>query len=224
MKIVQLMSGGLDSVGQALLLSREGHEILPLYVKFRIGGGKQAKEINRTEKLSAIAGFLKPVIIKHRIRKEEYGTRDRQLVKIAADVAREKGFDAVAIATSYYPDMESVADIDWEDMNPILLEKAAGMKVVTLEMHKSTLLQRLNPADRELLFETTSCQLWWKKECGRCYRCAERHAAFLVVLGYDRTEYMHNPEEAKKWKYMIEQESGVATKLTNVKEMQVSSE
>jgi len=207
MKIVQLMSGGLDSVGQAILLKEERHEVQPLYVKFRIGGGKQAKEIRAAKKLSSILKFPEPIIVKHRIKKEEYETRDRQLVTIAASIAREKGYDAIAIATSYYPEVEDpVADIDWEDMNPEKLEEAAEMKVITLEMHKAELLQKIDPTYIDSLFETTSCQLWWKKECGRCYRCAERHAAFVALLGFDKTEYLYDPEKSKQWSYMISQE------------------
>ncbi len=209
MKVIQLMSGGMDSVGQALLLKAEGHLIQPLYVKFRIGGGKQAKEIAAVTKISSIVGFPKPIIVTHRIRKEEYATRDQKLVQIAGTVARQIEFEAVAIATSYYPDEEPVANIDWADLNPENLEEAAGMKVITLEMHKAALLQKLSPENRELLFNTTSCQMWWKDECGRCYRCAERHAAFISLLGYDKTRYMHDPKQAKKWEFMIKQESKV---------------
>ena len=94
--------------------------------------------------LSIILKFPEPIIVKHRIKKEEYETRDRQLVTIASTIAREKGYDAVAIATSYYPEVEDpVANIDWEDMNPEKLEEAAGMKVITLEMHKAELLQKM---------------------------------------------------------------------------------
>jgi len=213
-KVVQLMSGGLDSVGQAILLKKEGHEIQPLYIKFRLGGGKQSKEVVAVKKLSRILEFSKPIIVKHRIKKEEYKTRDRQLVAIAASIAKEKECNAIAIATSYYPEVENpVADIDWEDLDPKNLERAAGMKVITLEMHKAELLQKINCDDWDLLFKTTSCQMWWKKECGKCYRCVERHASFIVSLGFDRTEYLHDPKKSKHWPNMFNQELNSVRKI-----------
>jgi 7-cyano-7-deazaguanine synthase in queuosine biosynthesis len=206
-KFIQLFSGGFDSVGQAILLLNEGHEVVAMYVKFRKGGGKQAKELKRA-KWFAEQLRIPFVVWEHRIPKSEYSRRDHTLVEIAAKYARSTGAHRVAIATSYQPDVANpIANIDWEDMNPESLSKAAGMPVETLEKLKSELLDELWEDQREMLFETTSCQLWFKKECGRCYRCAERHAAFMVALGYDQTEYSHDPEQAKAWPEMLRQES-----------------
>ena len=218
MKVVQLMSGGFDSVGQAMLLLNQGHEVQPLYIRFRLGGGKESKEINRSQECAQKLGLPEPIIIRHRIPSSEYDRRDHTLVELAAGIAREIGYEAVAIATSYYPGTDAVANIDWEDMNPRSLEQRAGMKVFTLEMHKGELLHQLEPAQKRILFDTTSCQLWFKLECGRCYRCAERHAAFIVALGYDNTVYNHNPKKAKAWSLMLEKELNACRKEGNKSE------
>lgn len=201
MKVLQLCSGGFDSVAQALHLHNQGQEVGLLYIKFRIGGGKQSKEIKHMLQLAENFKF-KHYIIKQRIKKEDYDTRDRQLVKLASDVAREHGYDCLALGTSYYPNRQQIADIDWADLNPKNLEKSAGMPVITLQKEKNEILKLLTRRQRKYLFNTTSCQLWFNKECGRCYRCAERHAAFLNVLGYDKTVYSHNPKEGKHWEVM----------------------
>lgn len=207
MKFILLFSGGFDSVGHAMHLLNQGHEVVALYVKFRKGGGKQAKELETAKK---IAGRLRiPFWVKqYHIPKEEYHHRDRTLVRIASGYARETGAHRVAISTSYYPEIATpVANIDWEDLKPENLAEVAGMPVTTLEMLKSELLEALRPEQQKLLFETTSCQLWFKKECGRCYRCAERHAAFMATLDYDETEYSNDPKTAKAWEKMLKQET-----------------
>lgn len=86
-------------------------------------------------------------------------------------------------------------------MNPEFLSEFAGMKVIILQKNKAELLQALPKKQQKILFKTTSCQLWYKKECGRCYRCAERHAAFLIIMGQDKTTYSHNPQLAEKWNH-----------------------
>ena len=45
----------------------------------------------------------------------------------------------------------------------------------------------------EALWETTSCQTWWKRGDGRCHSCLDRHVAIMVALGHDETPYMYPP-------------------------------
>ena len=203
--IVQLLSGGFDSVGQALLLQNAGHTIFPLYVRFRRAGGKQTKELNIVQRISKEQNFKDPVVIDHPIGKEQYDTRNRTLCQIAERHANSINADAIAIgAPTGHINIGNVPD---DDLDIALLEASVNIKLFTVGMFKSTILKELDNAQRRILFQTSSCQLWYKEECGQCYICVERHAAFIVVLGYDHTQYTVDPKVSKHWSALIEQEA-----------------
>ena len=98
-----------------------------------------------------------------------------------------------------------------DDINPTKLQESINLKLHTMGMYKSAILRQLGTKDQRALFNTTSCQMWFKSECGQCYICVERHAAFIVALGYDHTTYNYNPMASKYWKTLIEQEQQAYT-------------
>lgn len=202
--VVQLLSGGFDSVGQALLLQEQGFIIHPLYIKFRLGGGKQGKELQIVHDISVQQQFEVPHIISHRINKKDYSCRNRTLCVLAESYALSIGLTAVAIGTP--TGGVNLGDVNDDDINVKVLEANIGLKLHTMGMYKSEIIKKLPPYKQRLLFQTTSCQLWFKEECGRCYICVERHAAFITALGYDHTAYINDPKASMYWKPLIRQE------------------
>jgi 7-cyano-7-deazaguanine synthase in queuosine biosynthesis len=201
MRIVQLYSGGLDSVAQALVLQSQGHTIYPMYVQFRLGGGKVAKEMRAMYEISEIAGHEEPYVLTHRIPKSEYGTRNRTMCKLAATHAQKLGVDHIAIGTVMFPGPFS-GDFPREDGEPTHLQAAVpkGITVITRLVHKSVIVAQTPEAQRYLLFKSKSCHMYWKDECGSCFACVERHAAFLLAMGYDHTPYHRNPKLSRNWR------------------------
>ena len=216
-KLVQLMSGGFDSAGQAILLHEQGFEIYPLFVNFRKGGGKVEKEMRAVELVSERMGWAKPGVIKHHIprvytgagkRKKSNQTRNRTMCKIAGSYAEQIGATHVAIGTAYMPEFAHMFTHPEADSTQSILQEQmpSGITIQTLDMYKTTLLMNIPAKYRMLLFTTTSCHMWYKQECGVCYSCTERHAAFLTVMGFDHTTYAEDPKSAPSWRETWEAE------------------
>ena len=201
MRIVQLLSGGFDSVGQAILLQSQGHKIYPMYVRFRVGGGKQVKEEAAVVRVSETCNFTTPYIHTHRIPKDQYGTRNRQLCMLASVYATSIGISHVAIGSQLFDGVELHGNILRDDLDPKHLQRAVpdGITVLPGQMWKAALLKAIPANMRKVMFESTSCQMWFKDECGKCFACVERHAAFLVAMGYDYTQYTMDPKVSTKW-------------------------
>lgn len=209
-KVVVLVSGGSDSLSSMVLIANTGHIVQPLRIKFRVGGGKYAKEkkvINLfyEELKDRYPNLLEPVFLedkKHRMTTKDYDHRDRNLVKWAGEWAGEN-FDVIYFSTIYKPEAMVDGNVlkDWDDMNPENLQEQLqpGQKIATQELEKVDIFRMVRPIIGDLIFKTQSCQMWWKKECGRCYRCIDRHASLLVAYGCDLTEYIYNPQNSKYW-------------------------
>lgn len=207
MDIVQLMSG-YDSVAMALVLQDEGHAIFPLYVNFRRGGGKASKEMSSMRKVIGMTHFQPLKVIKHYIPKAKYDTRNRTLCKLAAHYAQDQDISHVAIGSQLFAGVALIGDFPRADVDPATLQASVpeGITVITGQMHKSVATYKLCTKDRRILFETTSCQLWYKDECGQCFSCVERHAAFVTVMGYDHTTYLFDPRVSVRWQKLLDGE------------------
>ncbi len=205
MHIVQLMSGGFDSVAQALYLQSEGHVIYPLHIRFRKGGGKVAKEEQAVRIVSEMASFIKPHFMIHRIPREEYDTRNRVLVAVASGYAQEIGVSVVAIGSHMFEGIDLRGDFPREDADPRHLQGAAhnGIKVWASQTYKAPLLRSIPHNMQHIVFESTSCQMWYTDDCGKCFSCIERHAAFIVVMGYDHTTYTYDPKCSARWREYV---------------------
>lgn len=59
----------------------------------------------------------------------------------------------------------------------------------------------------EVMTKTTCCLSDTLVECGMCYCCVERAAAFHMLGEVDNTRYMSNPKDSWLWPYYIEQMS-----------------
>jgi len=150
-KLVQLMSGGFDSAGQAILLHEQGFEIYPLFVNFRKGGGKVEKEMRAVELVSERMGWAKPGVIKHHIprvytgagkRKKSNQTRNRTMCKIAGSYAEQIGATHVAIGTAYMPEFAHMFTHPEADSTQSILQEQmpSGITIQTLDMYKTFLL------------------------------------------------------------------------------------
>jgi len=217
-KVVILCSGGIDSIVLAYALAKD-HTIQPLYVQFRVGGGKAGNEIRTLDKFKH-TNILDPVILRgkeFRIPKETYDTRNVQLLKIAEDwIFRTSflndGFSAIAIGTYPQRDMTTFANIPDEETKKEHLEKFIDLPLITLDdFNCNSKLDIVNlgyDVVGDKLFETTSSQSFYGYECGRCFSCVERHAAFMLSkYKEDKTTYKRNPQESKRYKtYKTEME------------------
>lgn len=47
----------------------------------------------------------------------------------------------------------------------------------------------------EAMYLTSNCLLDGRQHCGHCYKCIERHAAFMIHAGHDSTVYAERPEQ-----------------------------
>jgi hypothetical protein len=57
-------------------------------------------------------------------------------------------------------------------------------------------------------FDTSVCLVDSAEHCGECYKCVERHAAFLLALGRDRTPYMRDPKLHPFYQHYCQQMRG----------------
>ncbi len=223
MRIVQLLSGGFDSTGHAMLLQNQGHTIYPLYVHFRKGGGKQAKEEATMHIVSKDCGFEAPHLIQHLIPKSQYDTRNRIMCKVASKYALTVKADTIAIGSLHQEDLAEYDSVPDEDVlvEHLQLVVPQGITVITLAMlhkYKAPLLAALRKSQRSIMFKTVSCHMWYKVACGKCYACVERHAAFLIAMGYDRTIYMDDPKTAPIWRAFFKAELKAYNERGNVNE------
>ena len=215
MNIVQLMSG-FDSVAQALILQAQGHTIFPLYVHFRKGGGKVAKEEASMREVIRAVGFQSLEVVHYRIPKEQYDTRNQKLCTLAANHALMHSISHIAIGSHLFEDADLYGNFPRADADPNVLQAAvpSDITVIPGQLRKSVALHNLCNKNRKILFKTTSCQMWYKDECGKCFSCIERHAAFVLVMGYDHTTYTFDPKVSTRWfKYLKTEQIALALHL-----------
>lgn len=65
--------------------------------------------------------------------------------------------------------------------------------------------------------QTTNCMSnHYRKHCGQCYKCIERHVAFTEILGegFDTTEYLVDPATTAAFPLYIRQQAGELVDLS----------
>lgn len=55
---------------------------------------------------------------------------------------------------------------------------------------------------------TTNCMSDLEKHCGKCYKCVERHAAFVTRKIEDKTDYIADPEDEERFDLYLRQMQG----------------
>jgi 7-cyano-7-deazaguanine synthase in queuosine biosynthesis len=211
-----LFSGGLDSVGLAILLKRQGHDLVPLYGSHRSNVG------NVTRKEVQVAGELAReilgrdlVIAKPRakgreapwyaqagevvytkrlpVTKARKPWRNRILLDVAADLGLGR---TVAVGVFGDPhDQARAADVDKASLQRHLRKRVRGATILTppdLSVHsKADLIRQAGKTrrERDWLTRSESCLMYFNTPCGDCWSCKDRAEAFLEAWGYDPTPY-----------------------------------
>ena len=216
MKVISLCSGGVDSIVLTTALANRPdiEEVIPVYISFRQGGGKEAKETEVMQKL-LIHPKIKPFHIlrgkQYHIAKEDYGNRNVQLLKFGEWCAESLDYTAISLGTcSGYNDYADRDNIASNEDDPIYLQSQIKPKLFTLDdfnvKSKVDVINLGYDLLGDRLFETTSCQLWYKMDCGSCYSDVERYTAFkLSKYGCDKTIYKRSPELSDHYPYFYNQ-------------------
>jgi len=225
MKIVVLVSGGIDSTVLAFALASKPkiEEIQPVYVSFRGSGGKEAIEISVAREL-LIHPKIKPLHIlkgkQFHIDKESYDTRNVQLLKFGEWCAESLSYDSVALGTSGGYNFFDRGNMPDEENIYEYLQQQVKIKLFTLDSfdckNKVDVINLGKPFFGDNIFKTYSCQLWHKVPCGHCYSDVERHLSLLFAYGYDNTVYRLTPETSKQnYNYFKEKFEQLGYKVGN---------
>lgn len=222
MRIVSLLSGGMDSSTLAFHLRREGHEVLPIAF---IYGQRHAKEINAAKTLCAFAGFpLEVVNIKHlqnlfsasalvdtstpvpeghyaheSMKATVVPNRNMVMLALAAAYAISNQAEAIAIAAhagdhAIYPDCRP----EFHDAMGRAFELCDYRPIKLLrpfiELTKDRIAARGHQLDVPFSM-TWSCYKGGALHCGKCGTCVERKEAFELAGLIDPTIYEGMGEE-----------------------------
>jgi 7-cyano-7-deazaguanine synthase in queuosine biosynthesis len=211
-----LFSGGLDSVGLAILLKRQGYDLVPVYGSHRTNVG------NVTRKEVRVAGELAReildrdlVIAKPRskgreadwyseaghvvytdrmpVPKARKPWRNRILLDVVADLGLGR---LVAVGTFGDPhDQARAADVEKPSLQRHLRKRVRSAKVITppdlgIES-KAELIRAVGRRGRapDWLARSESCLMYFNQPCGDCWSCKDRAEAFLEAWGSDPTPY-----------------------------------
>ena len=202
-KVALGFSGGPDAAALAYRLKHLGAEVVPVYVNYRQvpRGGKTAKDLRSAIPCAQSLGIPTPLELRVPLGQRPKSQRNRFFVKVLASVAQKEGGHIVALGTvkKDASTNEPLGRATINDLNPDILSRYGekhSVQVLSWEScgvrEKAEEFAGISPEAREFLFQTTSCQMWWRLECGNCHSCKERHAAFLHAFGFDRTLYRPN--------------------------------
>lgn len=198
-------SGGPDATALAARLLQIQAAVVPVYVAYRgSGGGKTSKDI-----AAAIASakmlrlplehIQSPLVAS--IKGDDKSSRNRLMLEAMAE--RFAGTDIGALGLGTYLAVHEASGLWTEesnaDLDPAVLVRSSGKKghdLITWDSFgvkcKEDEFRAMPPHARKALYRTTSCQLWFKVECGNCYSCVERHDAFMKAFRRDPTVYRPN--------------------------------
>ena len=207
-KIVLGFSGGPDAAALAYRLKCRGADVIPIYINYRkmSGGGKTAKDLRAVGIVAKLLGLPVPTEIRVPLGNRPKSHRNRFFVKVLASIAKKQGGSIVALGTikEVVDKDESVSRATINDLDPKLLSRHGngyGVQVITwdtLGVHnKADEFREVGAEARSALFQTTSCQMWWRLECGNCHSCVSRHTAFMQAFGCDPTLYRQGSRVTK---------------------------
>ena len=208
-KVVLGFSGGLDAVALAYHLKRLGANVVPVYINYRkmSGGGKTAKDLRLVDPVAELLEIPVPLRIRAPLGNLSKSHRNRFFVKILASLAKEQNGNIVALGTIMEnPHLNEPAErATINDLDPAVLTRHGNkydVKVFTWDdfdiSRKTDEFSGLDVKAQRAIFQTTSCQMWWRSECGNCHSCISRHNAFLGAFGYDPTPYRPDSRIARK--------------------------
>lgn len=218
MKIVALMSGGLDSTVLVAKLLREGHEVKGLSVNY---GQRHARELDYAKSVAAILGVERIEIdmawmskllpncsltdgavdvpqghyAAPSMKRTVVPNRNMMMLSIAAAHALAIGFDGVAFAAhggdhAIYPDCREEFCTDFEMAVRSGNWNAENFRLLApfLDKTKAEIVELGDRIDAPMR-HTWSCYEGAHIHCGRCGTCVERIEAFEIAGVDDDTPY-----------------------------------
>lgn len=201
MRVVVGFSGGPDAAALAYRLRQTGAEVIPVYVNYRKTlGGKSARDMYAVRVVAALLDIPRPIEVRAPLGARPKGQRNRFFVEVLAKIAKKHDADAIALGTIKNDGgREELGRAMRNDLDPVVLTKHSnrvGVRVITWDtfgvITKADEFAGMSDCARNAILHTTSCQMWWKLECGNCGSCARRHQAFLSAFGEDPTRYRPN--------------------------------
>ncbi len=180
--VASLWSGGLDSTIATYYFAEKGWTIQPYHILIRMGSGKDAREREAIDKVyetlkDRFPNVLEPIRVKHKIRPSDH--RNMELIEFIRD---EYGVKETILGTHIDPVMHTYrGDSDWDE-----LQERTGVIIHDLRkegynMKAEQFAVGVKLLGVEVLEMTFSCQLWFRKPCGRCYSCKDRAKLFEEV-------------------------------------------
>ncbi|MEM1963758.1 MAG: 7-cyano-7-deazaguanine synthase [Candidatus Caldarchaeum sp.] len=214
MKVVALVSGGIDSTVMLWKLRSEGHSIVPLtLLTFR----RNPKEIEAAKKISQTASGREPIVYDVSFLRElfDYPQHIKERVfqhfpslpnivipyrniifySVAAYVACHEEAEAIAGGHTR-EDMERIPDVGEEfftELEKILNKSTPFYRVKILTPVAGFWKPEILRLGLELgapIGETWSCWSIFEKHCGKCPGCVSRREVFKAVGILDPTEYL----------------------------------
>jgi 7-cyano-7-deazaguanine synthase len=199
LRIVVLVSGGIDSSVILQQLREKGHTVLPLFVDY--GQLASQREWSALEKICTYLKLIPEKIDVHDfgrivpsgltsqeidIQKEAFTpTRNLLFLTLGAAYGYKQGAYVIAtgiLANPIFPDQTK----DFLAMTEQTLSIALGVKItilaplISMDKFDSIMLARKNGLPIDL---TYSCHAGTEKPCGKCISCRERLAA---MAGLDK--------------------------------------
>lgn len=201
-RVVVGFSGGPDAAAIAFRLRQAGAIVLPVYINYRkTAGGKTSKDLRAAYTSAELLGIQKPKEVRVPLGNRPKSHRNRFFVKALAAIARDNNSDAVALGTIKKAACERnvLGRATFNDLDPEVLARHGnkhGVRVITWDSfgvsNKADEFKNVDEQTREAIFQTTSCQMWWRLECGNCGSCVARHHAFMDAFAQDPTPYRPN--------------------------------
>lgn len=212
MKILALLSGGLDSTSMVADYLSKGNEVEAINIVY---GQRHAQEIPRAQKIAEVLGIKLDVldlrsygasvtsalttdsieVPKERYREGESSTvvpgRNGLFAFAAAGIAASRGFDAVAMAT-HGGDHLVYADCrpSFNRAIDLATQEAVGVRVFTpFETTPKSGVVKIGHLAGAPLALSWSCYENGEIQCGTCASCIARHEAFLLAGIPDPTQY-----------------------------------
>ncbi len=233
--VLVLWSGGLDSTGVVGNLLAQGYDVLPLYLASRHGPYLMRELYCMTSLWHTIRdlnlpGYLYPTQFKdmlpimdaYRLSADLIPNRNELFVQYATFVMSQHGISKMGtgeytgsdhwVVGWHVPpeDCEPESFFTWmKNHLPLSLRHKA--QLVTLDdfgpAHVKS--RRLNIGVKAIgvkaMTQTTCCLSDTLSECGMCYCCVERAAAFHMLGEEDNTKYVVDPKTSWLWPFYLEQ-------------------
>lgn len=180
LKLNCLWSGGLDSTIAMCFFADCDFIIQPYHILIRNGGGKDAREIEAIKNLyPLIKGrfptILEPIEFKHKI--SPCNDRNEKMILLL----KEKYDISNCLLGNHVSEREGLEnDTRWEYLEEKTKIPIIDLRRMGIETKKEQFALGITLLGDTVLKLTWSCQLWWKKPCGKCFSCKKRNFLFTL--------------------------------------------